>query len=196
MTATSAALDRRYLFVPPEEKAEVQALGARWDADSKRWYIGANEAAAKFSRWLPGVDSEADEEFPIVSSEAYVASATVRCGHCGAGIEVICIHCESGTVSGEALMRFTIAGVWDMDEALASQLRRWPAYHRIDGGGSDAGEFANHCARCGAPQDELDLHAEPDAVFFNIPAAEPGAIALTPLAGTVRLSGDEHFEVE
>jgi hypothetical protein len=29
--ATEMNLERHYLYVPPEEKAEVEALGARWD---------------------------------------------------------------------------------------------------------------------------------------------------------------------
>ena len=189
-------MDRVYLFVPPEEKADVQALGAHWDADSKRWYIGPDEEPARFARWLPGAEIEEEEEFSIVSSEAYVASAAVRCQQCGASIEVICIHCESGSVSGEPLDRFTVSDVWRMDEALVDQLRRWPTYRRIDDRGMGAGDFANHCAQCGAPQDEDDLHTEPGAPFFNIPPAEQGLITLTPLEGTVRLSGDEHFEVE
>ena len=48
---------------------------------------------------------------------------------------------------------------------------------------------------CGAPQNDLCLHKEPEDLFFDIPSAPPGSISLTPLAGTVRLSGDEHFEV-
>ena len=39
------------------------------------------------------------------------------------------------------------------------------------------------------------LHSEPDEPFFDIPRAAPGIIKVTPLAGTIRLSGDEHFEV-
>src|ERR1700722_5141872 len=31
-----APMDRIYLFVPPEEKAQVQSLGAQWDTASKR----------------------------------------------------------------------------------------------------------------------------------------------------------------
>lgn len=37
---------------------------------------------------------------------------------------------------------------------------------------------------------------EPGEPFFDIPRAPSGAIRLTPLPGTIRLSGDEHFTVE
>jgi hypothetical protein len=45
-------VDRTYLFVLPEEKAEVQALGAHWDAEKKCWYINLDEERARFSKWL------------------------------------------------------------------------------------------------------------------------------------------------
>ncbi|MGH8260859.1 MAG: hypothetical protein ACREUG_14360 [Steroidobacteraceae bacterium] len=161
---------------------------------------------------MSSADAELDESaegadgFNVASDEAYVASATVCCGRCSARTEVICIHCGSGTVSGEALTRFTLSDVWDMDDALASQLRRWPTYRRLedgDGYGDGAGvadgdvaDFANHCARCGAPQDDLELHSEPDSPFFDIPAAAAGTIRLTRLSGTIRLSGDEHYSID
>ncbi|HTV95961.1 MAG TPA: DUF5710 domain-containing protein [Steroidobacteraceae bacterium] len=194
-------MERTYLFVPPEEKSEVQTLGARWDADSKRWYIDASDESARFSRWLcaaPQDDESAghDAELIIASTQGHVAAAVTSCQRCHAGIEVICIHCDSGIVSGEPLTRFTVSDIWAMDEALARQLRPWPHYRRVDGTDGAAGYFANHCPRCGSPQDDMYLHSEPDEPFFNIPRAAPGTIKLTALAGTIRLSGDEHFEVD
>jgi hypothetical protein len=38
----AAQAQRTYLFVPPEEKLEAQALGAHWDDVTKRWYIQAD----------------------------------------------------------------------------------------------------------------------------------------------------------
>ena len=150
-------MDRTYLFVPPEEKAEVESLGAQWDTVSKRWYIGPGEQSAKFSKWLPPFEeNEADEEFPIVSSEAFVAATTVRCLRCRANIEVI----------------------------------------RTRSRKSEAGHFANHCPHCGAIQQDLYLHTEPDEPFFDILRAPDGSIKLTPLNGTVRLGGGEHFTIE
>ena len=177
-------MDRTYLFVPPEEKAEVQSLGAQWDTVTKRWFINSDDTPDKFSRWLPS--AAGDEEFTINSTNAYVAAATAPCQRCHADTEVICIYCESGTASGEPLTRFTVCDIWGMDEDLARQLRPWPTFR----------DYANHCRHCGAPQDDLHLHSEPDSPFFDIPHAAPGSIALTPLVGTVRLSGDEHFAVE
>jgi hypothetical protein len=191
-------MDRTYLFVPPEEKAEVQALGGQWDDESKRWYIGPNDTLVKFSRWLPSAedDDPEDEEFDITSSQAFVASASVSCQQCDANIQVICIHCESGTASGEPLTQFTVSDIWAMDDHLTEQLRAWPNFQRIRNHHEQASNFANHCPHCGSPQEDLYLHSEPDTPFFDIPHTESGTIKLTPLTGTIRLSGSEHFTVE
>jgi hypothetical protein len=69
-------------------------------------------------------------------------------------------------------------------------------FRKVVGSEYGAGVFSNHCAHCGALQDEFDLHGEPDSPFFDIPRATPGSVRLTPLAGAVRFSGDERFAVE
>jgi hypothetical protein len=51
--------------------------GPRWDDKAMYWYIGADEDAARFLRWLAS-DAE-DEEFTITSERAHVASTTVAC---------------------------------------------------------------------------------------------------------------------
>jgi hypothetical protein len=187
-------MDRTYLFVSPEEKAEVQSLGAHWDPDSKRWYIGPDETPARFSRWLPA--GEGDDEFAITSDDACVAAATISCKQCQANIEVICIHCRTGVVSGEPLTQFTVSDIWSMHEDLIRQLRRWPTFRKCTLANGEAGDFTNYCPRCEAPQDDLYLHSEPDSPFFDIPSASPGSIRLTPLVGTIQLNGDEHFTVD
>jgi hypothetical protein len=187
-------VDRTYLYVPPEEKAEVKAAGAHWDDRLKCWHILGDEDPAKFAKWLGEDDSE--DEFTITSDEAFVASATIACWKCHASIEVICIYCESGTVSDEPLTRFTIKGLGAAGSALARQLDQWPFFKQAGAPQPDSrSAYANHCSHCGAVQDDLYLHSEPEHPFFSIPRAQPGLIKLTPLAGRVQLSGDESFEV-
>jgi len=36
-----------------EEKDQAKALGAKWDAKLKAWYIEADMDMLKFRRWLP-----------------------------------------------------------------------------------------------------------------------------------------------
>jgi len=190
-------VQRTYLFVPPEETADVQALGAHWHSETKRWYIEAQDSATKFKRWMPSAHDDApndDEVFTISSTEAYVAAATTACQNCGSDIQVICIYCETGTASDEPLTQFTVSNIWVMDENLTRQLRPWSNFRKTGKAGDEV--FANHCPHCGSAQDDLYLHSEPDHPFFDIPYAPSGSTSLTPLAGAVRLSGEEHFGVD
>lgn len=187
-------VDRTYLYVPPEEKAEVELLGAQWDDSAKCWYIGPGQDPEEFSQWLPHGE-EGDDEFTIVSDQAYVASASVACWKCHTNIEVICIYCESGVVADEPLRQFTVFRIWAMDDSLARQLAPWPCFRKEGGPHSEEGEFANHCPHCSALQEEFHLNSEPDQPFFSIARAAPGTIKLNPLIGQIQLSGDESFEI-
>jgi len=42
-----------YLDVPFKEKDEAKALGARWDAGARKWYVPEGTEVAPFSAWLP-----------------------------------------------------------------------------------------------------------------------------------------------
>jgi Domain of unknown function (DUF5710) len=188
-------MERIFLYVLPEEYAEVKASGACWDDDSKRWYIRSDMGPASFSRWL--ADEEGEAEFGITSDEAFVAAAHASCSRCHETIEVICIYCASGADSetGDPMTQFTLSSIWAMDSALATQLERWRYFRKEIGAGPEEGCFANHCPHCGAMQEDYLLHAEPGDVFFGISRAEPGSIEFTPLLGRIQLSGDCSFEV-
>lgn len=188
-------MSRIYLHVPPEERALVEARGAQWDADTKCWYVESGEDVTGLSRWMG--QGEDEEELDITSSNAHVAQTTISCRGCGALFEAICIHCETGEVSGQELSQFTVADIWAMDNGLAAQLRPWPAFRRMESGVDGPGDYANHCPHCGTPQEDRYLHSEPDDPFFSIPhAVSTGLVRLIPLTGTIRLGGAEHFEVE
>jgi putative DNA primase/helicase len=45
--------ERTYLAVPYAEREEAKALGARWDAVKKSWYVGPEAERAKIAKWDP-----------------------------------------------------------------------------------------------------------------------------------------------
>src|SRR5262245_22833470 len=114
---------RTYLYVPYEERAQVERLGAHWDDNRKCWYIRSDQQAAPFQQWLGVADSESTlNDFVIESAQAYVAVAKSDCSRCSKEIEVICIYCENGKVEGEAFEKFTVSNITAVDEHLKKHL--------------------------------------------------------------------------
>jgi hypothetical protein len=182
-------LNRTYLYVSFEDDEQVRSLGAHRDTERMCWYLEPGQDPGPFARWLEG--DEPDEGYLITSDAAFVAASWVKCCQCDTRTEVICIFCDLGVVSGEPLEQFTVSHIWKVDDVLREQLARWPDFHPV---GSGEG-FANHCQHCGAVQDDMELHSEPDQPFFNIPRDESGRVRLIPVSGVVQLSGSESFEV-
>ena len=44
---------KTYLTVPYAQKDAVKALGARWDAANKKWYVSTDKDLALFKQWQP-----------------------------------------------------------------------------------------------------------------------------------------------
>ena len=50
-TDKSGKQDVFFLVVPFAQKDEVKALGARWDAAARKWYVPAGKEKDAFKRW-------------------------------------------------------------------------------------------------------------------------------------------------
>jgi hypothetical protein len=182
-------MGRVYLHVPFEERCEVQRLGARWDEQSKCWFIDTSQGDT-FRKWL----DTSEPTFDISSNEAFVASTNVPCWRCHATIPVVCVYCESGEIHGEPYGPFVVSDITAIDARLRVALEKWPSFkYAADW---DRGEcyFVNHCPACEAVQRDYFLHCEPGGAFFLVKGAQGRAIRLTPIAGRVSLNGDEGFE--
>ena len=196
LSVRSLDMNRTYLYVPYEERDEVEALGAHWDDDSKCLYI-EREDKSPFRRWLPPDPSQCssvETEYSIISDHAGIVSANIACQSCRCDIEVICIYCEKGLIGGEECAKFSVSNITAVDEALARQLWQWPNF-RFDPGEAFDGEcFVNHCPHCGMRQDEYSLHCEPEGAFFKI-RERPASLRFTPLDGVIQVNGIEITEL-
>lgn len=193
---TMTTPERTYLYVPFEEKAQAKELGARWDVERKCWYIESSLDPGPFRRWIGGDDvlNRDKEEFSVISEQAYVARTATNCWRCRAGIEVLCVYCQTGWVDGEAYEEFTVSNITAVDDALRLQLERWPTFRFAYSRSERKRYLANHCTRCGTLQGDYFLHCEPGGAFFTLRDAPSGLIVFQPLTGRVRLSGDQGFE--
>ena len=60
---------KTYLNVSYAQKDAAKALGARWDAANKKWFVPAGKDIALFAQWLM------DAEFASASSETAASTA-------------------------------------------------------------------------------------------------------------------------
>ena len=80
--------ERTYLAVPYDERREAKAIGARWDAVKKAWYVGPGVEPEKIAKWeirhqqaatldpraefaevLRGLGAAVEGEHPIMNGE-------------------------------------------------------------------------------------------------------------------------------
>lgn len=65
-----------YLTVPFKEKDSVKALGARWDAGARRWYVPEGQDLVPFAAWLPNApQASAIRDLAPVSPSTAVQAA-------------------------------------------------------------------------------------------------------------------------
>ena len=80
------------LVTPFAEKDAVKALGARWDAAKKIWYITDVVDLSPFMRWIPdlvaasepsGGPAKSAAMSPAKSSPGVITKSTFAVPHCG-----------------------------------------------------------------------------------------------------------------
>ena len=69
-------LMRINLVTPFAEKDAVKALGARWDASKKRWYIVDVTDLSPFLRWIPNMEAAVAQQSSTPSKPTVSPSAS------------------------------------------------------------------------------------------------------------------------
>jgi len=64
----SVLSERTYLEVPFAQKDAAKALGAKWDAERKKWFAESGVVLAALSRWLPGGGNHSVAPLPPASN--------------------------------------------------------------------------------------------------------------------------------
>ena len=77
------AQDKTFIAVPYDERKDAKALGAKWDAENKSWYVEKGADLNKFKEWLVDENTVVPEKQKAVSPEIEFAE------HCRAnGLDV------------------------------------------------------------------------------------------------------------
>jgi exodeoxyribonuclease VII large subunit len=108
-----------FLAVPYRERETAKALGARWDAEVKRWYVPDGRDLTPFSTWLPGSASEVTVPKPAADTSLLSKDTKgVPLSQLLAGV--------SGVVSSAYR-----AGVWTMVEVVQATRLRGHVYLEV-----------------------------------------------------------------
>ena len=94
------SLMRIDLKVPYPEKDTAKALGARWDAAKKIWYVKDVSDLTPFLRWIPDVKAVPEGsssggtrqstdigKAPVVPTVGVITGPTVVAPHCGCNVQ-------------------------------------------------------------------------------------------------------------
>lgn len=181
---------RRDLHVPYEEKDEAKRLGARWDANIRRWYVPDGISADAFARWFeprtatpPVAPDFSGLDLNLTIARPAIAEASVQCWSCRADTPVLTI---AGRDQDDDLQGIT--GIKAVDPTTAAILAAHPYYRLAFSGTTRIWAFANVCA-CGALQGDFFLHNEPDGPFFALHSPENPS-RITDLDGPIRVATD------
>lgn len=90
------------LVTPFAEKDAVKALGARWDATKKLWYITDVADLTPFMRWIPNLEAASEPsggatiattKLPTRQSPGVITQSSIAVPHCGCEV-LPWEHCE------------------------------------------------------------------------------------------------------
>lgn len=90
------------LVTPFAEKDAAKALGARWDATKKLWYIVDVADLTPFLRWIPDVDAATsvavDGVVPATRSAGVITTSNFKIPPCGCNVRAWedCPHTDMG----------------------------------------------------------------------------------------------------
>ena len=106
-----------YLTTSFKDRERVKALGARWDADQKKWFVPAGRDLAPFANWLPteGRPAVVGAGPDVVATELALTDRGIPLSRLLAGV-------------AQAVAQAYRAGVWTTVEVLKVDARRGHVY--------------------------------------------------------------------
>lgn len=176
-----------YLNVSYGEKDEAKSLGAKWNAQVKKWYTDTErEKYVRFSKWI----LKDTDDAMIATEYIHIIEGEQKCWKCGQltkvvglGIgEFVHIYGEADAPEYELVEDYVdqgeelhLAWVENEDDIPLKLLRYLKENYSVKTGYSKTigGKcFANHCDCCGALQGNWFLFDEPDSPLSSCVAGD------------------------
>lgn len=179
---SQSAPKRVELKVPFSQKDEAKALGARWDASNKVWFVTNTHDLKKFARWLPTEDSCSEN---LRSAFYFIAQSSQQCWRCGKLTTVYGVVLPNVSECVEfyddqpewvshnvPLVPFHITYL--PGQIIRSIQSHAPNYKKAFSKTFGGNYWANHCNSCGVIQGDFNMYSEPEGAFapFNQTQAE------------------------
>lgn len=165
-----------YINVPFSDKDEAKALGAKWNANDKTWYVEKSVDYKKFAKWIIG---NREEDLSIICDDFYVVESHRVCYKCGKitrvigfsvekWYDVISVNCDY--TRSRFIFNKEFASIQSHLDFLPTEFYTYLSlnynYKKGYSKTTRSSYFANHCDCCGAIQGEFYLFAEPSSPFF------------------------------
>jgi hypothetical protein len=197
------------LNVPFSEKDEAKALGARWDATTRNWYVPDGVDSAPFDRWIPRhrAGYSHNEDLPNVRASSFgLAMSRTRCWKCSTMTPVACLvvgpeheedcgdldDCWERADYASALSDITFISVAALDVVR----ERAPWFRRVFSKTAEREYWGNTCTSCGALQGDFHLHQEPGAAFCPTTAKERARISIVPIVVPLEASASVGIDTD
>lgn len=188
------------LRVPFSDKDQAKALGARWDAAAKTWYVPSGVDKAPFAEWI---EEGSSAEFNARSGRYFIAKAPHKCWKCGKETPVFGFLLPPGHEELDmddddpakdvlaAVDYYAMPNYIDkLTPAVLSRMRALaPRYTRDFSQTTQDSYFMNHCERCGMKQGDFNLYSEPGSGLFPMTPEEAGRIELIEVQEEFACSG-------
>lgn len=193
------------LEVPYQEKELAKALGARWDARRKVWYVIERDDLTPFAKWLPQpprIDHRSDSYFLLESRrdcwkcerETRVFGFAIPRGHeqleeSSPDLEFPSDAEYEAWLAGPGAMQWVaqeaaavLSYVTHISESALSRMRSLTMRYRRDHSGvTGTWYFMNHCEHCDAKLGDFETIEEFDAPLRPIGTASASKLLRYPV---------------
>jgi hypothetical protein len=182
---------RQYLRVPYAEKDEAKRLGAKWDNQTKSWFIPEGKDSLSFEKWIPQIEQSPYVEPNIRAKGFYLVESKEQCWKCHKVTKVFGFLIPKGNKHIEDIYDedegknsiewvtfeydlFITYVKWLNEEALTIMKKFSSNYYYDFSKFIKDKYYINHCQYCGNNQGDHFMFEEPDGAFcpLSIDAAK------------------------
>lgn len=161
------------VFLNYFEKEEAKKRGLFWDEKHRTWFIPDNQDINLFKEWV-----DCDKYSIIAKAPFWVAVVKSHCSECNSDVNIIAfasnrfwLYDREQKKESRAWFRqryFSFFGFPDFiaPEVLNIVRAKFTSYLYTYSDAVGGMRWTNHCQKCDAVQDELDIFTAPNGLFY------------------------------